>query len=107
MRKVFSSGDGSQIMLVRAALARAGIEVTLQNENESLVPMLGCVPAELWVMHDGDAERAAAIVAATLQQLSSTADGPTWTCAHCHEESPPAFEICWKCGKERPVGGSA
>jgi hypothetical protein len=27
--------------------------------------------------------------------------GPSWICAHCHEENPGNFGECWKCQKIR------
>jgi hypothetical protein len=27
--------------------------------------------------------------------------GPSWMCAHCHEENPGNFEECWKCQRNR------
>jgi hypothetical protein len=28
--------------------------------------------------------------------------GPSWVCAHCHEENPGNFDECWKCQRSRP-----
>jgi hypothetical protein len=28
--------------------------------------------------------------------------GPSWICAHCHEDNPGNFDECWKCQRNRP-----
>lgn len=107
MRKVFTSNVTAQTILVRDALERDGLEVTLQNVNESLSPVPGfSPPAEIWAMHDADYARAQRIVNATMATITRQSALPEWVCAHCHESNPPAFEICWNCGTEKS-GGAA
>lgn len=105
MRKVFSSNVTSETVLVRDALERNGLEVTIQNINESLSPIPGfSPPAEIWAMRDEDYERARRIVNEVMSVMAHQSALPDWMCARCHEANPPSFEICWNCGTEEPVG---
>lgn len=106
MRKVFSSNVTSQTMLVRDALQRHGLEVTVQNASESLSPVPGfSPPAEIWAMRDGDYEYAQRIIKEALAVMAHQADLPEWMCGRCHEANPPSFEVCWNCGADRGKGG--
>lgn len=102
MLKVFSSNVTGQTMLVRDALAHDGLEVTVQNMNESLSPIPGfSPPAEIWIMRDGDYDRARLIVNETMAAMTQQSAAPDWVCRHCRESNPPSFEICWNCGAEK------
>jgi hypothetical protein len=35
-------------------------------------------------------------------QIKDPDPGPSWICAHCHEENPGNFDECWKCQRNRP-----
>lgn len=102
MRKVFSSNEISETILVRDALVRHGIAVTIQNEHSgrSAVPAFRA-PAEIWLIDDNDYEKARQIVVDTLATLDSKSDGGQWVCSNCGEENPGSFELCWSCGRER------
>jgi hypothetical protein len=67
MRKVFSSNEVSETMLVRDALAHHGVEAAIQNEysGRSAVPEFR-PPAEVWVRHDDDYASARRIVVDTI-----------------------------------------
>lgn len=109
MRKVFSSNVTSQTMLIRDALEHEGLEVTIQNANESLSPVPGfSPPAEIWVMHDGDYDRASRVIKETEAAMAHQSDLPEWECARCHEANPPSFDLCWNCGanKSEHIGHS-
>ena len=100
MRKVFSSNILSETILVRDALHRRGIDVSIQNENSgySAVPEFR-PPAELWVSEDRDYDLARRIVTEALATLDSKTTAPPWTCNHCREQNPASFEVCWNCGR--------
>ncbi|MCC6203091.1 MAG: DUF2007 domain-containing protein [Gammaproteobacteria bacterium] len=102
MRKVFSSNEPIETVLVRDALLHGGIDVTIQNEysGRSAIPGFR-PPAEIWVDRDDDYERARRLVVATLAILDSAAESPSWVCSYCRQSNPPAFEICWNCGRDR------
>ena len=102
MRKVFSSNEISETVLVRDALVHHGLAVTVQNEHSgrSAVPAFR-PPAEIWISHDDDYESARRIVVDTISTLHSKSEGAPWACSSCGEANPRSFEICWSCGREK------
>lgn len=104
MRKVFSSNEPTETMLVRDALVHHGIEVTIQNQisGRSAVPEFR-PEAEIWLEDERDYEPAKRIVTQTLANIDSTEEQPPWTCSGCNEENPHSFELCWSCGKAKDV----
>lgn len=105
MRKVFSSNEVSETALVRDALVHGGVEVTIQNEysGQSAVPAFR-PPAEVWVKHHHDYERARQIVVETIAALDRKSDAPSWVCSKCGEGNPQSFEVCWNCGRDKASG---
>jgi hypothetical protein len=102
MRKVFSSNEVSETMLVRDALIQQGVEVTIQNEHSgrSAVPAFR-PPSEVWVRRDDDYENARRIVIDTIAALSSKSDTKPWVCSACGEENAQSFDMCWNCGRDK------
>jgi len=102
MRKVFSSNEVSETALVRDSLVHDGLDVVVQNEHSgtSAVPAFR-PPAEIWVKHDNDYERARQIVAETIATLDRKSEAPPWVCPSCREENPQSFEVCWNCGRDK------
>lgn len=102
MRKVFSSNELSETVLVRDALIHRGVTATIQNEysGRTAVPEFR-PPAEVWVNDDDDYETARRIVTDTIATIDSKSHAPPWTCPSCREENPQSFEICWNCGHEK------
>ena len=85
-----------------ALLEEAGISCLLRNHflggAAGELPPNECWP-EIWVVHDGDAERARSILD------SDTSPGAErsmhWRCHGCGENLEPQFMECWKCGNLR------
>ena len=83
--------------LARETLVAEGIDAELQGIHR---PQLGGeIPfpdarVEVWV-DEADLEVARGVLAA----VERAADGPPRTCAHCGEESPSSFDLCWSCGR--------
>ena len=115
MRKVFSSNELSETVLVRDALVHRGVAAIIQNEysGRTAVPEFR-PPAEVWVSHDGDYETARQIVTDTIAtigfdgaytfvnaSIDSKSHAPPWTCPSCGEENPQSFDICWNCAHEK------
>jgi hypothetical protein len=102
MRRVFSSNNVSEMVLVRDALRSGGVPVSVQNElsSQSAVPGFR-PPAEIWIEDDALYTRAKRIVVSTLAVLDSKSPGDPWKCPHCSEENPQSFELCWNCGHDR------
>ena len=98
MKRVFSSFNQTAVYHARNLLENEGIETLVRNA--ALSSAMGELPpaecqAELWVLDEQDAARAAAILQ---RQIS----GPDWTCA-CGEQLGPQFTQCWRCGAYRPL----
>jgi hypothetical protein len=98
MKRVFSSFNQTAVYHARNLLENEGIETLVRNA--ALSSAMGELPpaecqAELWVLDERDAARAAAILQ---RQIS----GPDWTCA-CGEKLGPQFTQCWRCGAYRPL----
>jgi hypothetical protein len=55
--------------------------------------------AELWVLDDGEADRASRIIRSALEPYDG--GGATWKCGKCGEESEQQFGACWQCGTAR------
>jgi hypothetical protein len=97
LKRVFSSYNQTAVYHARNLLESAGIEVLVRNAT--LSSAMGELPpaecqAELWVLDDSDAPRAAEI-------LRTTPSGPEWTCTACGEVLGPQFTQCWRCQKMR------
>ena len=102
MKKVFSSNELSETVLVRDALIHRGVAATIQNEHSgrAAIPEFR-PPAEVWVDHDGDYDVARRIVVDTISTIDSKADAAPWKCTSCGEENPQSFDICWSCSHEK------
>ena len=102
MKKVFSSIELSETVLVRDALIHQGVAATIQNEHSgrTAIPEFR-PPAEVWVNDDGDYAVARQIVVDTIATIDSKADAAPWKCPSCREENPQSFEMCWSCGHEK------
>jgi hypothetical protein len=106
MKKVFSSIELSETVLVRDALLHQGVAATIQNEYSGRTAIPEFRPAaEVWVSDDGDYESARRIVTDTIATIDSKAHAAPWICANCSEENPQSFDVCWSCGHEK--GGVA
>ena len=96
MKRVFSSYNQTAVYHARNLLETAGIRTFVRNAI--LSSAMGELPpaecqAELWVVDERDAERAANL-------LQQQVTGPDWTCA-CGETLGPQFTQCWRCGSYR------
>ncbi len=101
MKKIFSSTEVSEAMLVHDALLHQGIEASIPNEHASYTTITGVlIPAEVWIRADDEFDRAAAVVKEALSTLRDPSDRAPWRCSRCKEENPDSFEACWSC--ERP-----
>jgi hypothetical protein len=107
MRKVFSSVELSETMLVRDALLHQDIAATIQNGHSgtSSIPAFR-PPAEVWVNRDGDYDAARQIVVDTIATIDSKTNAAPWTCPSCSEENPQSFDICWSCGHAKAGAGA-
>lgn len=104
VREVFCDREPARVGYFRSVLENADILTYVRNEvtNTAVAEMPSGVffPA-LCVVNDEDYDRAIALIIEVRD--GTPADLPEWTCASCSEAVPGGFDICWKCGAERPV----
>ncbi len=102
MFRLCTAANLPEAHLLLHRLAHAGIEARVLNEHAQgglgEIPFTHAYP-EIWVMEESDEARARAILVEFEQPPAPRA--PT-RCKLCGEMNPPAFEICWQCGK--PLG---
>jgi hypothetical protein len=84
--------------LVADRLNQAGIRAHVFNEHASSI--VGDVPPDVgqpqvWLENERDRERADILLRGMAADAAQTEPRH---CAACGEESPPAFDLCWKCG---------
>ena len=100
MKRVYSSFNLVAVHHARNLLEAEGIRAVVRNEL--LSSAMGELPpaecqAEVWVLHEPDAERAETI----LRSYHTVPAGPAWRCAGCGESCEPQFTQCWRCGADR------
>ena len=86
---------------VQNIIEAAGINVILKNEFAGGgVGELAVFDSwlELWVHNDEDHAKAMTL----LEGLYDEQGKQPWHCPVCKERNEPAFELCWKCGREVP-----
>jgi hypothetical protein len=101
LKRIFSSFNLQIVHHAKNLLAAEGIRAMVKNEI--LSSAMGELPpaecqAELWVLSDDDAERAARIL-----RHENTSPGTAWHCTACAELCEPQFTQCWRCGAYRPA----
>jgi len=103
LRKVFSSHDSLLAGYLASLLEERGITCVVKNRflggAAGELPPTECWP-EIWVADDRDEALALRILAA--HQEGASASRENWTCPDCGEALEGQFEICWRCGTERP-----
>jgi hypothetical protein len=100
MRKVFEHPAAHEVGRLESILNSEGVPTVIKNQNVSSlmgeVPFAAAYP-ELWVLDDGDYEKALALLRDYHTRITSVL-GPDWTCAKCGEAVPSSFGSCWNCG---------
>ena len=102
MKRVFSSYDRVAVHHWRNLLESEGVRAEMRNEM--LSSAMGELPpaecqVELWVLDEGDAERAERILREVQMQVRE--GGTPWRCRSCGEMAEPQFTQCWRCGASR------
>lgn len=130
MKKVYTAGDPVGARLALGLLEENGIEAVIQGEAlwaaRGELPLTSDSAPSIWVVHDGDAERARELIlskegvrnpercAGCGYQLRSQSESlcpecgepfretdTAWTCGGCGEQVEGQFTHCWKCGEGR------
>jgi hypothetical protein len=98
MFRVYTARQRYDAYIVADRLNQAGIRAHVFNEHASSI--VGDVPPDVgqpqvWVEHEHDRERAAILLKRMEDEAAQTGSRH---CAACGEDSPPTFDLCWKCG---------
>lgn len=109
MKRLLASSDTVFLEYLRRRLDARGIGAFVRNATNSglaageLSPAVA--PPELWVVpEDFDAAQR---ILRNIRTEFETRAGPPWHCPRCGEVLEPQFEVCWRCGTERPEEGAA
>jgi hypothetical protein len=92
---VTETGDSE---IIRHMLENHGIDARIVR-----LPVRGSKASHdsVWV-REGDVRHATNLVA----QMTLAVENPPvtfpWRCSGCREENEPQFDICWKCGRDKP-----
>ena len=102
MKILFSSPQNQDVERLKNALNEAGIQCEVRNENAyAFFPGAEFYP-ELWVLNEGDFQKATELRDALWKAESTGAN--SWICRVCGQESEGQFTACWKCGAIREEG---
>ena len=103
MRKIYEHLEYARVGHYQGILETAGIPTMVKNLGASgavgEIPFTEVFP-ELWVVEDGDYDRALELLEAYREP--DTANLPDWTCPRCGEAVEKQFGECWNCGASRP-----
>lgn len=98
MKRLCSAANLPEAHILAGVLAQRGIRVRILNANASgaigELPVDAAAP-QLWLEDPRDEVRAREVIEA----FRTAAVGPSRRCPACGEENPPAFELCWACGR--------
>jgi hypothetical protein len=101
LKRLCSAANLPEAHILAGWLAQRGIRVRVFNANAA--GALGEIPVDaaapqLWLEDARDDERARR----ALEEFRAQGSGPARRCPACGEDNPPAFELCWACGKSLP-----
>lgn len=99
MRKILENVDSVRIGQLQAMLESDGIESFVKNLNQS--SLMGEIPfaevyPELWIMNDGDHEKALRLI--DIYKNAAPQQAADWICPSCKSEVPKEIGECWNCG---------
>ena len=107
MKKVFEHIDFSRVGHFQSILENAGIATHIKNVGAAIasgeIPFIQVFP-ELWVVEDGDYDRAIEILKPYYRP--EAAEAGDWVCPGCGETVEGSFGQCWKCQTMRPQTGA-
>ncbi len=98
MKKIYEHIEFARVGYYQSILDEAGIETHLKHLGSSMalgeVPFTHCYP-ELWVLKDGDYERALEVLKPYHEEKLEVASD--WNCSTCGETIEGSFGQCWSC----------
>ncbi len=103
MQRLYQAQDEIEAQLLCDWLEAARIPARVLGRYQSAAA--GELPALafpwVWVLEDRDLPRARELLAEFLSRRREAPDGPAWTC-DCGTRVEAGFDLCWRCGRERP-----
>ncbi len=103
MQRLYQAQDEIEAQLLCDWLGAARIPAQVLGRYQSAAA--GELPALafpwVWVLEDRDLPRARTLLAEFLARRREAPDGPAWTC-DCGTRVEAGFDLCWRCGRERP-----
>jgi len=106
MFRIFSAPHAGTVYIAKQALENHGIEAIVQNDNLSqasgdIAPISTWV--ELWIVDESRLPEASEILKQAFDNRGTDEESlGGWRCESCGEKLPPSFDVCWKCGEDRP-----
>ncbi len=98
MKRLLNAANLPEAHILAGVLERRGIRVRVLNANAAgaigELPVDAAAP-QVWLDDPDDEARARAVVA----EFRAAGTGPARRCPACGEENPPAFDLCWSCGR--------
>jgi hypothetical protein len=109
VKQVFVAQHPTEAHLVQGLLEANGIAAEVRGESlfgaRGEAPLTADTLPSVWVLDDGQASSARAVLAAYESRDDPGASvGVLWGCPGCGEQIEPQFTECWRCGTERPGG---
>jgi hypothetical protein len=103
MQRLYQAANRIEAQLLSDFLDRHLVDNTILGDY--LTGAIGELPADVyptvWVVHDDDLERARELLGRFLDDQHREPAG-SWVCRGCGELVDGSFDICWRCGGERP-----
>ena len=104
MKPVFFDREPARVGYFQSVLENAGIQTYIRNQHTNY--SMAETPSHLFfpvlcVVNDEDFDQATSLIVEIRD--GTPTDIPDWICPSCSESVPGGFDICWKCGADRPV----
>ena len=97
MRLTYKHENRGLVYSVKNILAIHNIDCHIKNDfGNTMGAEFGICNTllELWVINDGDYERARELIK---QELKEPKNLKAWICRNCGEENAGQFALCWSC----------
>ncbi|MGD8207459.1 MAG: DUF2007 domain-containing protein [Thiohalocapsa sp.] len=105
MQRLYQAANRIEAQLLSDLLERHLVDNAILGDY--LSGAIGELPADMypsvWIVHDKDLERARELLRRFLDDAARDV-GRSWVCRGCGELVDGSFDLCWRCGHERPAG---
>jgi len=101
MKLIYTHDNPFFVFNIRNILENNHIKCEVRNDILSSaageVPPTDVWP-EIWVLHEKNYQKAEELVKLAIH---GDTKATSWFCQNCNESNPPAFELCWCCGRDK------